>query len=107
MTKQERRFLEILGENVVNGALNGHLDLGFEINKSLSDLEFEENCAAMDEQFKEDCKVMDAEYELSVAKMRAEHKAEVARIEATGTFKKRSRYRCICKARRNVKIILV
>lgn len=87
MTKREMRFMEILGGNMIKSALNGHLDLEFEINKSLSDLEFEENCAAMDEQFKEDCKRMDAEYEASVRKMEEEYRKTAERIEKFGSFK--------------------
>lgn len=88
MTKREKRFMEILSGNMIESALNGHLDLAFELNKSLNTLEFEEDCNEINNQFTADVQAMDKEYELSVAKMRAEHKAEVARIEATGTFKK-------------------
>ena len=88
MTKREMRFMEILGGNMIESALNGHLDVEFEINKSVNDLEFEENCAAIDAQFKEDCKRMDAEYEESVAKMREEYEERCARFEKFGTFEK-------------------
>lgn len=87
MTKREMRFMEILGGNMLGAALNGHLDVEFEINKSVNDLEFEENCAAIDAQFKEDCDKMDAEYEASVRKMEEEHRKTVERIEKFGSFK--------------------